>query len=123
MSIGLDEYAHRSRLAGAALGEAACALRRIDPGRCSFGAGAPGRLGVLGRSLHDQFVAALHARQREAAAHADRLTEMARSLTVAAATAREVDRGAAVRCAGVDGPAAGRGGAAPRPSRWDRGAP
>src|SRR5690242_2266399 len=59
------------------LEEGALALTTADPGPSAFGAGAPGRLGEVGRGLNLVWQRALDARVREARRHATRLHELA----------------------------------------------
>jgi hypothetical protein len=66
-------------------------LAGLDPGGAAFGAGAPGRLGEIGRTLHAQFVSALAARSREAAAAGARLADTAQHLRWAADRYAEVE--------------------------------
>ena len=55
----------------------------VDPGATAFGADHPGRLGELGRTLHQRFSAAVTARSREATAHGARLGDSAELVRVA----------------------------------------
>jgi hypothetical protein len=101
MELSLDEYAQRARNAGEKLAETGAALRHADPGPRAFGGSARGRLGELGRGLHARYAEALAARQREAAAHAARLDDLAQALRLGgqglaasdAAAARRYGRG------------------------------
>jgi hypothetical protein len=80
----LEEVAGRvDRLATAVAG-APVRLAHADPGARAFAGDGPGALFALGRDLHEQWVAALAAREREAAAHGARLTDMADRLRLAA---------------------------------------
>jgi hypothetical protein len=65
------------RQAGSLLSEAAAGVAAADPGPRAFGADHPGRLGELGRALHQHWQRALDTRAREAAAHGARLDEAA----------------------------------------------
>ena len=60
----------------------------VDAG---FAGDGPGRLGELGRDLHGMWSAALAAREREAAGHGARLTDLAGALRQAAAGYRQVE--------------------------------
>jgi hypothetical protein len=76
----IDELARRVGGAADAIGDAAARLGRSDPGPGAFGTDAPGALGELSRDLHAACTGALGAREREAAAHGARLTELAGAL-------------------------------------------
>jgi hypothetical protein len=72
-----------------ALTEAAARLRNDhEP---PFGAAGPGRLGDLGRELSRQWQRAIDARAHEAAAHAERLRDLADAVARAAGRYDEVD--------------------------------
>lgn len=79
------------RRSGETLTEAVGRLDRVDPGPQPFGAGAPGRLGDLGRELYEQWQRALDARGREAAAHSARLHEVAAGVADAAGAYADAD--------------------------------
>lgn len=100
MELSLDEYAQRSRDAAETLADAAAAVRHADPGTRRFGGDAPGRLGELGRHLHAELAGALAAREREAAAHAAHLDDLARALRAAGEGLRDADTAAARRHGG-----------------------
>jgi hypothetical protein len=74
-----------------ALAEAGTRMHRHDPGARAFGGDGPGRLGDLGRALHQQFQAALDARGREVAAHAARVEDLADGLVRSAGGYSDVD--------------------------------
>jgi hypothetical protein len=80
MSATLAELAAALRTAAATVHETGRPLPAADPGEAPFGADGPGRLGALGRRLHDQWRAALDARSREAGAHARRLAQAAETV-------------------------------------------
>jgi hypothetical protein len=61
-------------------------------GLSAFGAGVPGRLGELGRSLAARHASAMADRDREAAAHGARMTDLAGELRAAADRYREVEQ-------------------------------
>jgi len=87
----IDEVAARvTRVADEVTG-AASRLGLAAPGPHAFGGDAPGRLGELGRDLHSLWSAALAAREREAAGHGARLTDLAGALRQAAAGYREAE--------------------------------
>jgi hypothetical protein len=71
MRIG--QLADRLEGAGERLAAGAGVLSDVDPGAGCFGADQPGRLGAVGRLLHQRWSAALSVRAREAAAHGARL--------------------------------------------------
>ncbi|MEN3307212.1 MAG: hypothetical protein V7603_3414 [Micromonosporaceae bacterium] len=80
----LEEVAGRvDRLAADVTG-AAARLAHADPGSRAFAGDGPGALFAVGRDLHDQWSAALAAREREAAAHGARLAELGDRLRWAA---------------------------------------
>jgi hypothetical protein len=64
--------------------QAASRLAQVDPGARAFAADGTGALHAAGRALHDLWVAALAAREREAAAHGARLADLAGRLRWAA---------------------------------------
>jgi hypothetical protein len=90
----IEELAARVASIGAEVSAAAAGLRRADPGPVAFAGDGPGRLGELGRSLHAGWSAALAAREREAAAHGARLTELSVALGRADAGYRDVEQAA-----------------------------
>jgi hypothetical protein len=88
----LDDLAGRLETAGDELAGASTTMGLVDPGARAFGADAPGGLGELGRSLHQQLTTALTARGRESAAHGARLADTAQALRLVAAGYREVEQ-------------------------------
>ena len=87
----IDDLAGRIDAAGDVLARASTTLSLIDPGARAFGADAAGGLGELGRALHRQFLTALSARGREAAAHAARLADTAQALRLVADGYRDAE--------------------------------
>jgi hypothetical protein len=83
--VRIGQLADRLEGAGNRLTAGAGALADIDPGAAAFGADQPGRLGAVGRLLHQRCSAALGGREREAAAHGARLVDAADLLRTAAA--------------------------------------
>lgn len=81
MRIG--QLADRLEGAGNRLTAGAGAMADTDPGAAAFGADQPGRLGAVGRMLHQGFSTALGGREREAAAHGARLVDAADLLRTA----------------------------------------
>jgi hypothetical protein len=73
---------------------AASRLGLSDPGGHAFGGDGPGGLGELGRALHGAWANALSAREREAAGHGARLTDLAGALRRAADGYRDAEHGA-----------------------------
>jgi hypothetical protein len=90
MSDTLSGAVAALRHTGARLEQAGAALRALDPGAEAFGDG-PGRLGELGRDLHQRWQRCLDARAREARAHAARLAEAADAVRRAGAGYAEMD--------------------------------
>src|SRR5436190_23000052 len=90
----LDEVAGRVDRLGALLTETGSRLDRVDPGARAFAGDGPGALFGLGRSLHSRWLAALSAREREAAAHGARMGDLAGSLRTAAEGYRDAEHGA-----------------------------
>ncbi|OLB78528.1 MAG: hypothetical protein AUI14_12925 [Actinobacteria bacterium 13_2_20CM_2_71_6] len=90
----IDEVAGRIASVADEVSGAAPRLGHSRPGPAAFGGDGPGRLGELGRDLHAAWGAALAAREREAAGHGARLTDLAGALRQAAAGYREVEDGA-----------------------------
>lgn len=90
----IDELAHRVAAEADAVTDAAARLGRCDPGPRAFGTDAPGSLGELSRDLHALWSGALGAREREAAAHGARLTELAGALRQSAQGYRDAEDGA-----------------------------
>ncbi len=66
-------------------------LGLIQPGPGAFGGDGPGRLGELGRDLYGAWQAAIAAREREAAGHGARLTDLAAALRRSAEGYRQVE--------------------------------
>jgi hypothetical protein len=95
MRIG--QLADRFEGAGDRLATGAGALADADPGAGAFGADQPGRLGAVGRLLHQRWSAALTGRAREAAAHGARLVDAADLLRVAASRYGEAEQAARAR--------------------------
>jgi hypothetical protein len=95
MRIG--QLADRFESAGDRLSTGAGALADADPGAGAFGADAPGRLGAVGRLLHQRWSTALTGRAREAAAHGARLVDAADLLRVAALRYGEAEQAARAR--------------------------
>jgi hypothetical protein len=87
----IDDLAMRIGALGDEVSGSAGALSRTDPGPAAFGGDTPGRLGELGRALHDGLGAALAAREREAAATGARLADLAGALRIAAGGYRDVE--------------------------------
>jgi len=87
----IDELALRVGVLGDEVAGVAPVLARSDPGAAAFGGDAAGRLGELGRALHERYCGALAAREREAAAAGARLTDLAGALRTAAAGYRDVE--------------------------------
>jgi hypothetical protein len=90
----IDQVADRVAAAAEEVAGAGSSLGRHEPGAGAFGGGIPGRLGELGRDLHRTWGAALAAREREAAGHGARLTDLAGALRSAADGYRQVEDGA-----------------------------
>jgi hypothetical protein len=90
----VDELADRVSAVADEVSGAAARIGLTDPGAPAFGADGPGGLGELGRALHAAWSAALSAREREAAGHGARLTDLAGALGVAADGYRDADHGA-----------------------------
>lgn len=95
MRIG--QLADRLESAGNRLTAGAGALADTDPGARVFGADQPGRLGVVGRALHQRWSGAIGGREREAAAHGARLVDAADLLRTAASRYESVDADARSR--------------------------
>lgn len=95
MRIG--QLADRLERAGNRLAAGGGALAGTDPGASVFGADQPGRLGAVGRALHQQCSVALGGREREAAAHGARLVDAADLLRAAAARYESTDAEARAR--------------------------
>jgi hypothetical protein len=90
----IDELAQRVTSVAEDVSTAAARLGLADPGARAFGADGPGSLGELGRTLRVTWTSALAAREREAAAHGARLTDLAGALGQAADGYREAEQGA-----------------------------
>jgi hypothetical protein len=95
--MDLDELAGRLGRLGAEVSAAARRPGGADPGARAFAADGPGVLFALGRALYGDWVAALAAREREAAAHGARLAEAASRLRWAAESYRDAEEAAARR--------------------------
>jgi hypothetical protein len=87
----LGELAERVGAVADEVGGAAARLALVRPGPAGFAGDGPGRLGELGRDLHGAWSAALAAREREAAAHGARLTDLAAALRQSAQGYRQVE--------------------------------
>ena len=93
----LDQMSGAMAQAAGRLDAAGGALLQVDPGATAFGADAPGRLGELGRMLHNRLTAALTDRAREAAAHSARLADTADLLGTVLGRYRDTDDAAGSR--------------------------
>jgi hypothetical protein len=93
----IDELAHRVTSVADEVAGTAARLGLADPGVRAFGADLPGSLGELARDLHAKWSAALGAREREAAGHGARLTDLAGALSMAAEGYHEAEHGAQQR--------------------------
>jgi hypothetical protein len=91
VSVRIGQLADRLEGAGNRLAAGAGALADTDPGASVFGADQPGRLGAVGRALHQRCSAALGGREREAAAHGARLVDAADLLRTAASRYESTD--------------------------------
>jgi hypothetical protein len=80
----LEQVADRVDRLGTDVTQAANRLAHADPGARAFSGDGPGALFAVGRALHQHWVAALAAREREAAAHGARLTDLGTRLRWAA---------------------------------------
>jgi hypothetical protein len=87
----IDDVANRLSVLAREVTGAAPRLGLVQPGPAAFGGDTPGRLGELGRDLHGVWGAALAAREREAAGHGARLTDLAGGLRRAAEGYRQVE--------------------------------
>ncbi|MEV1287774.1 hypothetical protein [Micromonospora sp. NPDC049679] len=87
----LRDFAGRLDDAAATLTVTVYAIADLGPPASAFGADAPGSFGELGRALHAQWVAAVGARGREAAATAERCVDAAGAVRVAADAYAETD--------------------------------
>ncbi len=90
----IDDLAQRVGSVADEVTGAAARLGLADPGARAFGTDLPGRLGDLARELQATWSAALAAREREAAGHGARLTDLAGALRRAADGYREAEQGA-----------------------------
>ncbi|MEH1123684.1 hypothetical protein [Micromonospora sp. CPCC 206061] len=93
----LRELAGRFDAAAESLTAASGRLMSLEPSPDTLAAGAPGRLGELGRVLHGQWVGAIGARAREAAATGARIADAAGTLRAVAADYAGVDEAARQR--------------------------
>ena len=93
----ISQLADRLEGAGNRLAAGAGALADTDPGAAAFGADQPGRLGAVGRLLHQRCSVALGGREREAAAHGARLVDAADMLRTAASRYESADAAARAR--------------------------
>lgn len=80
----LRDLAGRLDNASGTLADLARRMPYGGPGEYAFHADGPGRLGEVGRALHRQWLAALDHRTRELAATAERLTDTAAAVRIAA---------------------------------------
>jgi hypothetical protein len=103
VSVRIGQLADRLEGAGNRLAAGAGALADTDPGASVFGADQPGRLGAVGRALHQRCSVALGGREREAAAHGARLVDAADLLRTAASRYESTDADARARN-DVEGP-------------------
>jgi hypothetical protein len=105
----IDELAHRVSAVADEVASAAARLGLSDPGARAFGADGPGHLGELSRQLYATWSAGLAGREREAAAHGARLTDLATALRTAAEGYRDAEQSAHQRHRSVTsrGPAPG----------------
>jgi len=87
----LTQAARQLDAASAAVDAAARALPEADPGAPALGATAPGRLGEVGRALHDRWLADTADRAREAALLAGSLAETAHAVRTSADAYGETD--------------------------------
>jgi hypothetical protein len=90
----IDELAHRVHAAADEVAGAGARIELAEPGPRAFGADLPGNLGELARDLSATCSGALAAREREAAGHGARLTDLAGALAKAAEGYRDVEDGA-----------------------------
>jgi hypothetical protein len=90
----LRELAGRFDAAAESLAAAGNRLGGLEPSPEALAAGAPGRLGELGRALHGQWVGAIGARAREASGTGARIADAAGTLRVVAADYAGVDEAA-----------------------------
>jgi hypothetical protein len=90
----IEELAARIAGLGAGVTESGAGLRLADPGARALPTDAPGRLGELGRAMHDRLAGALAAREREAAGHGARLGRLGTALGAAASGYRAAEDGA-----------------------------
>ncbi len=95
MRIG--QLADRFEGTGERLAAGAGSLADADPGAGVFGGDQPGRIGAVGRLLHQQWSVALAGRAREAAAHGARLVDSADLLRTAAGRYRGAEDAARAR--------------------------
>jgi hypothetical protein len=95
--VRIGQLADRLEAAGNRLAAGAGALADTDPGAVAFGADQPGRLGAVGRMLHQRCSVALGGREREAAAHGARLVDAADLLRTAASRYESTDAAARAR--------------------------
>ena len=87
----IDELAGRISAVADEVSGASARIGLTDPGARAFGGDGPGRLGELGRDLHSTWTGALAAREREAASHGARLTDLAGALSQAAGAYHDVE--------------------------------
>jgi hypothetical protein len=80
----LDEVARRVDRLATDVTAVATRLAQTDPGSRAFAGDGPGALFTAGRALHERWLTALAAREREAAAHGARLADLADRLRRAA---------------------------------------
>jgi hypothetical protein len=100
----LRDLAARVDAAAAVVASAASHLDDLDASASVFAVDAPGHIGEAGRDLHAQWVGALAARAREAAAAEARLAETASTLRIIEAGYADSDASAGRRLAeDIDG--------------------
>jgi hypothetical protein len=87
----IDALARRVQAVAVEVAGAAARIELADPGARAFGTGLPGRLGDLARDLSVTCSGALAAREREAAGHGARLTDLAGALSEAAEGYRDAE--------------------------------
>jgi hypothetical protein len=89
--MDIDQVADRLDALADEVSGAASRIGLVQPSAAAFAGAAAGRLGELGRDLHASWSAALAGREREAAGHGARLTDLAEALGQAADGYRRVE--------------------------------
>ena len=89
--MDIDDVATRVSATADEVTGASARLGLVGPGPAAFGGDGPGSLGELGRDLQVLWSGGLAAREREAAAHGARLTDLAGALRVAARGYRDAE--------------------------------